>query len=70
VKSGPPLSGPDLSDAFDRLRPEFLASFIAKPQAWDPVAPMPGYGLEPGEVGKLVAYLRLLSEEGHDAKAR
>lgn len=61
---GPPLSGPDLFDAWARLRPEFLASFIAKPQAWDPVAPMPDYGLAPAEVGKLMAYLRLLSEDG------
>lgn len=61
---GPPLSGPDLLDAWARLRPEFLASFIEKPQAWDPVAPMPDYGLTPAEVGKLMAYLRLLSEDG------
>ncbi|MEZ4281922.1 MAG: hypothetical protein R3F21_20150 [Myxococcota bacterium] len=61
---GPPLSGPDLFDAWARLRPEFLASFIAKPQAWDPVAPMPDYGLAPAEVGKLMEYLRLLSEDG------
>ena len=30
-----------------------------------PVAPMPGYGLEPGEVGKLVEFLRLVNEDGH-----
>ena len=60
---GPPLSGPDLFGAWMRLRPEFLASYIAKPQAWDPVAPMPDYGLTTAEVGKLMEYLRLLSEE-------
>ncbi len=60
---GPPLSGPDLFDAWTRLRPEFLASYVAKPQAWDPVAPMPDYGLAPAEVGKLMEYLRLLSED-------
>lgn len=68
AKTAPAVSGPDVHDAFDRLRPEFLASYIANPQAWDPVAPMPGYGLEPPEVGKLVEYLRLLSEDD-DAKA-
>lgn len=57
-----PLSGPDLFDGYARLREEFLVSFIAEPQAWDPVAPMPDYGLEGPEVGKLVEYLRLLSE--------
>lgn len=59
-----PLSGPDLFDAHARLREEFLASFLAKPQAWDPVAPMPDYGLAPPEVGKLVEYMRLLGEGG------
>lgn len=68
--ASPPLSGPDLVDAFQRLRPEFLASVIATPQAWDPVAPMPGYGLEPVEVAKLVEYLRLVSEEDHAAQTR
>ncbi len=62
------VSGPDLGDAYVRLRPEFLASYIADPQAWDPVAPMPNYALPPPEVGKLVAYLRILSEDDHDAK--
>ena len=66
--SAPPASGPDLGDAFDRLRPEFIASVIATPQAWDPVAPMPGYGLEAGEVGKLVEFLRLVNEDGHATK--
>ncbi|MEW6272512.1 MAG: c-type cytochrome [Thermodesulfobacteriota bacterium] len=64
-----PLSGPDLDDAFVRLRPEFLASFIANPQAWDPVAPMPNYALPEAEVAKLVAYLRILSEENDVASA-
>ena len=66
--ASPPVSGPDLFDAYARLRPEFLASYVADPQAWDPVAPMPGYALPPAEVAKLVAYLRMLSEDDHDAK--
>ncbi len=61
--SMPPLSGPDLQGAYTRLREEFLFSYISQPEQWDPVAPMPGYGLAPAEVGKLVEYLRLLSEE-------
>lgn len=60
-------SGPELYTAWKRLRPEFLWSYIADPQAWDPVAPMPGYALVPAEVGKLVDYLRQLSEEDHAA---
>jgi len=63
AKDVPPRSGPDLFDAFARLRPEFLTSYIADPQAWDPVAPMPGYALDAVEVAKLVEYLRLLSED-------
>lgn len=67
--SAPPASGPDVIDAYRRLRPEFLASYLADPQAWDPVAPMPGYGLAEADVAKLVEYLRLVAEEDH-AKAR
>jgi mono/diheme cytochrome c family protein len=67
---GPPLSGPDLQRAYARLRPEYLVSYIAHPEEWDPVAPMPGYGLAPNDVGKLVEYLRLLDEENQDAKTR
>lgn len=59
------ISGPELYTAWTRLRPEFLWSYIADPQAWDPVASMPGYALVPAEVGKLVDYLRQLSEEDH-----
>lgn len=66
--ASPPVSGPDLFDAYARLRPEFLVSYVADPQAWDPVAPMPGYALPPAEVAKLVAYLQMLSEDGHEAK--
>ncbi len=66
--SAPPPSGPDLFAAYDRLRPEFIATVIATPQAWDPVAPMPGYGLDGSEVGKLVEFLRLVNEDGHATK--
>ena len=57
------VSGPELYTAWQRLRPDYLRSYIANPQAWDPVAPMPGYDLPPTEVGKLLEYLRLLGEE-------
>jgi len=60
------VSGPELYTAWTRLRPEFLWSYVEDPQAWDPVAPMPGYELPPTEVGKLLEYLRLLSEERRD----
>lgn len=62
------ISGPELYTVWERLRPEYLASYVANPQAWDPVAPMPGYNLPPTEVGKLLEYLRLLSEERRDDK--
>ena len=57
------ITGPELYTAWQRLRPDYLWSYIANPQAWDPVAPMPGYELPPAEIGKLLAYLRLLSED-------
>lgn len=60
------VSGPELYTAWQRLRPEFLWSYVDDPQAWDPVAPMPGYDLPPAEVGKLLEYLRLLSKERRD----
>ena len=55
------VSGPELYDAYDRLQAPFLWSYLGDPQAWDPVAPMPDYGLQEGEVGKLIAYLATLS---------
>ncbi len=69
-KNAPPASGPDLDDAYLRLTPEFLTSYLSNPQAWEPHAPMPGYALEPAEVAKLIAYLRNLSEDSHDTKTR
>lgn len=57
------LSGPELYTAWQRLRPEFIWSYIADPQTWDPVTPMPGYSLPDQEVGKLVEFLRLIGEE-------
>ncbi|MGH0034170.1 MAG: hypothetical protein ACQGVK_03995 [Myxococcota bacterium] len=64
------FSGPQLYTVAHRLQPGFLWSYIADPQAWDPLAPMPGYGLRPVEVGKLVQYLNLLAEESNDAADR
>ena len=57
------VSGPELYTAFERLDPDYLMSFISDPQAWDRYTPMPGYGLDAAEAGKLVDYLRILSEE-------
>lgn len=57
------VSGPELYSSFERLQVAFLWSYLADPQAWDPVAPMPDYGLPQGEVGKLLSYLQSLSEE-------
>ena len=57
------MSGPELYTAWHRLQPKFLTSYIQDPQAWDPVAPMPGYSLPPTEVGKLVEYLKIIGKE-------
>jgi len=56
------VSGPELYTAFSRLKPEYLVSFTQNPQAWLPNSLMPNQHLKDEEVGKLVAYLKLLTE--------
>ena len=56
------ISGPELYTAGDRLQPQFLASFIADPTAWDPHTAMPASGLNPGAVHRLADYLIMISE--------
>jgi mono/diheme cytochrome c family protein len=57
------LSGPELYTAWDRLQPEFIASYIADPVAWDPYTLMPGGDLNDGAVAKLTNYLKAVAEE-------
>lgn len=57
------LSGPELYTAWQRLQPQFIASFIADPVAWDPHTLMPKNELNPAAVKKLADYLKVNGEE-------
>ena len=58
------LSGPEVYTAGKRLQPEFIASYIRSPQAWDPKIWMPNKHVTDANIQKLVHYLEVLSEEG------
>lgn len=62
------LSGPELYSAAKRLQPEFMASFIRNPQAWEPKTWMPNKGVSDGGIQKLVHYLQVLSKESTNAQ--
>ena len=62
------LSGPELYTAGKRLQPEFIASYIRSPQAWDPLIWMPNKHVTDANIQKLVHYLELLSKESGNGK--
>jgi len=62
------VSGPELYTAAKRLQPEFMASYIRNPQAWDPKTWMPNKQLSDGGIHKLVHYLEVLSKESANAQ--
>jgi len=62
------LSGPELYTAGRRLQPEFIASYIRSPQAWDPKIWMPNKRVSDANIQKMVHYLAELSKEQGDAK--
>ena len=62
------LSGPELYTAGRRLQPEFIASYIRSPQAWDPKIWMPNKHVSDPNIVKLVRYLEVLSEQDSHAK--
>jgi len=62
------LSGPEMYTAAKRLQPEFIASFIRNPQAWEPKTWMPNKQVSEGSIQKFVQYLDLLSKESANAK--
>ena len=57
------VTGPELYTAMQRLQPEFIASYIRDPLAWEPRSLMPRLGLNDEPIYKLINYLMLLSEE-------
>lgn len=62
------FSGPELYTAAKRLQPEFMASFIRNPQAWEPKTWMPNKEVSDGGIQKLVHYLELLGKESANAQ--
>ncbi|MEW6312651.1 MAG: c-type cytochrome [Pseudomonadota bacterium] len=62
------VSGPELYTAAKRLQPEFIASFIRNPQAWDAKTWMPNKHVSDANIQKLVRYLDVLAKESADAK--
>lgn len=62
------LSGPEVYTASKRLQPEFIASFIRNPQAWEPKTWMPNKGASDGFIEKMVRYFDVLSKESANAK--
>jgi hypothetical protein len=62
------LSGPELYTAAKRLQPEYIASFIRNPQAWEPKAWMPNKHVSEANIQKLVRYLDVLGKETANAK--
>jgi mono/diheme cytochrome c family protein len=61
-------SGPELYTAGLRLQPEFIASYIRSPQAWDPKIWMPNKRVSDPNIQKLVHYLAELAKEQGNAK--
>ena len=62
------LSGPELYDAGRRLQPEYIASYIRRPRAWDPKIWMPNKGVSDTNLQKMVRYLNALSEADEHGK--
>ncbi|MDE2259254.1 MAG: cytochrome c [Betaproteobacteria bacterium] len=62
------LSGPELYTAGRRLQPEYIASYIRNPQAWDPKSWMPNKHVSDANIQKLVNYIEVLSTESRNVK--
>lgn len=62
------LSGPEVYTAAKRLQPEYIASFMRNPQAWEPKTWMPNKHLADGNIQKLGYYFEALSAEVGNAK--
>ena len=62
-KTGGAAVGPDLTDAWKRLNPEWMVQWIKNPQAFDPATLMPNLGVADAEAIALVAYLESVSRQ-------
>jgi mono/diheme cytochrome c family protein len=56
------VTGPELYTAMNRLQPDFVASYIANPKAWDPHTLMPVRDLNDPSIFKLMNYLNQIKE--------
>lgn len=57
------LSGPVVYNAWGRLQPAFISSYVQDPTAWDPNSTMPVSQMNEAAVHKLVHYLRAIGGE-------
>jgi mono/diheme cytochrome c family protein len=62
-RAGGAVVGPDLTDAWRRLNPDWLVQWIKNPQAFEPATVMPNLGLSDAEATAIVAYLESLSKQ-------
>jgi mono/diheme cytochrome c family protein len=62
-KTGGAAVGPDLTDAWKRLNPDWMVQWIKNPQAFDPASLMPNLGVSDAEAVALVAYLEHVSRQ-------
>lgn len=62
-KTGGAAIGPDLTDAWKRLNPDWMVQWIRNPQAFDPASLMPNLGVTEAEALALVAYLEGVSRQ-------
>jgi mono/diheme cytochrome c family protein len=62
-KTGGAAVGPDLTDAWKRLNPDWMVQWIKNPQAFDPASLMPNLGVSDDEAVALVAYLENVSRQ-------
>jgi|GEM_PF-1001944 len=54
--------GPDLSKVAGRLKPEWVAYWLKRPQAIYPESPMPTFGISEGEIRSLMAFIFSLGQ--------
>jgi mono/diheme cytochrome c family protein len=62
-KTGGAAVGPDLTDAWKRLNPDWMVQWIKNPQAFDPASLMPNLGVSDTEAVALAAYLESVSRQ-------
>ncbi len=62
-KAGGAAVGPDLTDAWRRLNPDWMVPWIKNPQAFEPATLMPNLGVSDAEAIAIVAYLESVSRQ-------